>query len=313
MENLAYLQTVLALESLLEGLDSPEAGLMNSGERVNGQSLSGSGYRYRLAIALSLSLVSLMEGALASPGIPRNGLGRGDSGPFVTCVQQMLKATGYFHGPVSGFYGPMTEQAVLKWELESAGVGDGAINASTIAQIGCYQGQRPQQPRPSSPNPNANPSTGDRPTYDNGRGALRRGDRGAQVVQLQQELIAAGYFEGPVTGYYGALTQDAVMHLQQDYHIPIDGVAGPKTRLKLAKTAEPVVLFEETLRRGSQGSTVVSLQENLRNLGYYTAPITGYYGQLTQEAVMEFQRDRRIHADGIAGPETLQSILVSLY
>ncbi|MCT7982434.1 peptidoglycan-binding protein [Laspinema sp. A4] len=312
MENLAYLQAVLALESVLEGLELHEPGLLNSGERVKGQRLSGPGYRYQLTIALSLSLFSLIQGPVASYVIPPQGLGRGDSGPLVTCVQQMLKATGYFHGPVSGFYGPMTEQAVLKWELESAGVGDGAINASTIAQMGCYQGQRPQTPRPASPNTNANPMTGDRTLYDYGRGALQPGDRGGQVAQLQQELIAAGYFTGPVTGYYGTLTEDAVMHVQQDYHIPINGVAGPKTRLKLAKTPDPVTLTTETLRRGSQGSGVASLQENLRNLGYYTGPISGYYGQLTEAAVMELQRDRRLHADGIAGPET-QSILVALY
>jgi peptidoglycan hydrolase-like protein with peptidoglycan-binding domain len=305
MENLAYLQAVLALESVETKSESP----LHLGFNVKNCVSSD---RYRVTIALSLSLFSLMQEAVASQMIPPQGLGRGDSGPLVTCVQQMLKATGYFHGPVSGFYGPMTEQAVLTWELESAGVGDGAINASTIAQIGCYQGQKPLTPRPASPNPNGTPLTGDRPLYDYGRGALQRGDRGAQVVQLQQELIAAGYFQGPATGYYGALTEDAVMHLQQDYHIPINGVAGPRTRLKLAKTPDSVTLAGETLRRGSQGSAVVSLQANLRNLGYYTGPISGYYGQLTEAAVIALQRDRLIHADGIAGPQT-QSILVALY
>ncbi|MCT7968239.1 peptidoglycan-binding protein [Laspinema sp. D1] len=305
MENLAYLQAVLALESVEAIRESPLHFGLNVKDCVSFD-------RYRLTIALSLSLFSLMQEAVASHVIPSNGLGRGDSGPLVTCVQQMLKATGYFHGPVSGFYGPMTEQAVLKWELESAGVGDGAINALTIAQIGCYQGQKPLTPRPASPNTNMTPGTGDRPIYNHGSGALRRGDRGEQVVQLQQELIAAGYFKGPVTGYYGTLTEDAVMHLQQDYHIPIDGVASPQTRLKLAKTPDPVTLAGETLRPGSQGSAVVALQENLRNLGYYVGPITGYYGQLTEAAVMELQRDRGIHADGIAGSQT-QSILVALY
>ncbi len=304
MENLAYLQAVLALESV----EVIRLGPLHFGFNVKD---CVSYDRYRLTIALSLSLFSLMQGPVASHVIPPQGLGRGDSGPLVTCVQQMLKATGYFHGPVSGFYGPMTEQAVLQWELESAGVGDGAITALTIAQIDCYQGQIPQTPRPPSPNAHATPQMGDRPLYDYGRGALQRGDRGEQVVQLQQQLIAAGYFKGPVTGYYGALTEGAVMHLQQDYHIPIDGVASTKTLLKLAKTPDPVTLSGETLRPGSQGSAVVALQENLRNLGYYIGPITGYYGQLTEAAVMELQRDRLIHADGIAGPQT-QSILVSL-
>ena len=30
------------------------------------------------------------------------------------------------------------------------------------------------------------------------------GDRGSQVVELQQALRALGYFSGPVTGYYGS-------------------------------------------------------------------------------------------------------------
>ncbi len=312
MENLAYLQAVLALESVWGGLESHQPQLGNSGERVKGQSLSGPGYRYRLTIALSLSLLSLVQGAVALAFIPATGLGRGDSGPLVTCVQQMLKATGYFHGPVSGFYGPMTEQAVLKWELESAGVGDGAINASTIAQIDCYQGQISRTPGPALPNPQGTPKRGDHPTDHPGTGTVRLGDRGEQVVQLQQKLVAAGYFKGPITGYYGAGTQDAVMHFQQDHHIPIDGVATPETLLQLAKRPGPSSFSPQTLRRGSQGSNVVYLQENLRNLGYYTGPVTGYYGQLTQDAVMALQCDRLIPADGIAGPQT-QSILVSLY
>lgn len=304
MENLAYLQTVLALESVEAIRSSPLHLGLNVKDCISSD-------RYRLAIALNLSLFSLMQTAVASQFIPATGVGRGDSGPLVTCVQQMLKATGYFHGPVSGFYGPMTEQAVLKWELESAGVGDGAITATTLVQMNCVPAQRPSTP-PASPNPNATPRGGDRPHYNTRSSGLRRGDRGAQVVQLQQQLIAAGYFNGPVTGYYGALTEEAVMQLQQDYHIPIDGVASAHVWLKLAQKPDSVILSAETLRPGSQGSAVVALQENLRNLGYYTGPITGYYGQLTEGAVKELQLDRRIHADGIAGPQT-QSILVALY
>ncbi|MGL5196272.1 MAG: peptidoglycan-binding domain-containing protein, partial [Chroococcales cyanobacterium] len=144
MENLAYLQMVLALESVEAIRESPLQITIRESPLHLGFNVKNcvSSDRYRLTIALSLSLFSLMQqGPVASQVIPPQGLGRGDSGPLVICVQQMLRATGYFHGPVSGFYGPMTEQAVLTWELESAGVGDGAITATTLMQMDCVQGQ----------------------------------------------------------------------------------------------------------------------------------------------------------------------------
>jgi len=49
--------------------------------------------------------------------------------------------------------------------------------------------------------------------------------------------------------------------------------------------------FTSYLYLGSSGEEVRQLQLKLKSLGYYTYPqITGYFGSITQEAVVKFQK-----------------------
>lgn len=284
MENIAYLQAAIALDSRSPHFPSPAVKFSNL---FRGLKMSGVACTRWIAIAASLSILAITSEAIA--------LGIGDSGEAVRCLQQTLAKTGYFHGPITGYYGSMTKNAVLHWEKDSAGIGDGAVQPTTVAQLQCYTPQPDRSDRPSE-------------TY------LSRGDRSSAVTQLQQQLTTAGYYQGPITGYYGSLTQAAVMRVQRDFGLPVDGVAGANTLFALAEIPEPASFptYNTILRRGSSGAEVVYLQEDLRNLGYYSGPVTGYYGQLTQEAVMKLQRDRGLRADGVAGPQT-QRMLIALY
>ncbi|MGB3507835.1 MAG: peptidoglycan-binding protein [Microcoleaceae cyanobacterium] len=58
------------------------------------------------------------------------------------------------------------------------------------------------------------------------------------------------------------------------------------------------------LRRGDSAPTVAALQRKLRELGYFTANITSYYGPITQKAVREYQQDNGIPATGRVEPTT---------
>ncbi|WP_026478505.1 cell wall hydrolase [Alkaliphilus transvaalensis] len=64
------------------------------------------------------------------------------------------------------------------------------------------------------------------------------------------------------------------------------------------------VPFTRTLMFGSRGSDVSRLQQELKNRGYFNHSVTGYYGQITERAVINFQIASRIRIDGIAGPQT---------
>ncbi|MEG3872419.1 peptidoglycan-binding protein [Microcoleus sp. Z1_B5] len=59
--------------------------------------------------------------------------------------------------------------------------------------------------------------------------AIKKGDSGPEVAQLQKTLQNAGYFRGKATGFYGALTQAAVKKFQAENNLKVDGIVGPKT------------------------------------------------------------------------------------
>ena len=60
-----------------------------------------------------------------------------------------------------------------------------------------------------------------------------------------------------------------------------------------------------TMSLSSRGDDVTALQNKLLSLGYLDYPnATGYYGTLTKTAVIRFQNNNGLAADGIAGPLT---------
>lgn len=62
-----------------------------------------------------------------------------------------------------------------------------------------------------------------------------------------------------------------------------------------------------TLREGMHGVNVLSLQDDLKKLGYYINA-DSFFGTLTSAQVRKFQKANGLIADGIAGPLTLQKI-----
>jgi peptidoglycan hydrolase-like protein with peptidoglycan-binding domain len=62
---------------------------------------------------------------------------------------------------------------------------------------------------------------------------LTLGYQDAQVTALQQRLTALGVYSGPVTGYYGALTEQAVIKYQAAHGLSQTGAVGPATRTAL--------------------------------------------------------------------------------
>ncbi|WP_260989831.1 cell wall hydrolase [Paenibacillus xylanexedens] len=64
----------------------------------------------------------------------------------------------------------------------------------------------------------------------------------------------------------------------------------------------------QKLEQGIRSEHVVQLQEQLNELGYFDAGVTGYYGTITKSAVREFQQAQGLSADGVAGPVTLNRL-----
>ena len=61
-------------------------------------------------------------------------------------------------------------------------------------------------------------------------------------------------------------------------------------------------------RPGDKGDNVKKLQRCLVACGYYPGGLDGIYGKLTKNAVSQFQRDKKLSVDGIAGKKTLATM-----
>ncbi|WP_217167520.1 peptidoglycan-binding protein [Streptomyces sp. AC512_CC834] len=84
-------------------------------------------------------------------------------------------------------------------------------------------------------------SEDDDPDRDGGP-TLRRGDRGSEVVELQQRLRDAEFYYGDIDGDYDRQVEESVRHYQWRWGIYSDelGVYGPDTRRRLeSETPEP--------------------------------------------------------------------------
>lgn len=65
----------------------------------------------------------------------------------------------------------------------------------------------------------------------------------------------------------------------------------------------------QTLSRlGSRGEEVRQIQTKLKGLGYYNSTVDGIYGTRTRDAVISFQKNKGLVADGIAGAKTLSAL-----
>ena len=62
------------------------------------------------------------------------------------------------------------------------------------------------------------------------------------------------------------------------------------------------------LKDGSTGQAVKTLQQRLKDLGYYTGSVDGSFGKGTTQAVKEFQQANGLNADGVAGANTLNKV-----
>lgn len=149
-------------------------------------------------------------------------------------------------------------------------------------------------------------------------GALKAGDKGDDVLQLQQRLSELFLSSGKADGIYGKQTAAAVKEAQRllvaaGYGIEETGIANNETlRLLYDPEAEHSL---RTLRPGSRGKRVTALQNRLLELKLLDGSADGAYGRLTAEAVMQFQlivaqaTNVAVSADGVATPEVYEQIM----
>lgn len=85
--------------------------------------------------------------------------------------------------------------------------------------------------------------------------------------------------------------------------ITLTGIVQPATLTVMGQQLSLVPIVH-ALSLGMQGSEVSSLQNMLAKIGLFTGNITGYFGKVTQAAVMAFQNADHLAPVGTVGPQT---------
>lgn len=338
MEVLGYLHSAVAFESPLE-IQINHTPLNREGRsplrpQASCQWLSKPSL-YLSALICSLSIV--VGTAPHASALMRYG----NTGRDVTQLQQELAAIGFFNGPVTGYYGPMTQEAVIQFQRAKGLAVDGIAGPNTLAAL---QRTTPGYQVAATNQGAIAPALSTVPKTVPSTVGLAMGATGPDVIQLQTLLRRLGFFTEQVTGYYGVVTQAAVTQFQRAYGLPATGVANASTLATLnrvvvsfptnaavivptAQTVPPVTQSapqnvsrppatppsplpstDQVFYRGDSGAEVLQLQQALTRAGIYQGPITGYYGALTEEAVFEFQRLNDITPNGVTGPVTWQAL-----
>lgn len=127
------------------------------------------------------------------------------------------------------------------------------------------------------------------------------GDRGPAVSTLQCVLNDAGFGPVVVDGWYGPQTRAAVLRIASGTEGPVDtsGRVGRALWTGIISAA----LTDRTLRNGSTGADVLTLQRALRAQGC-TIAVDGRFGPQTVGVVKNFQRATDNVPDGVVGEVT---------
>ncbi len=70
-------------------------------------------------------------------------------------------------------------------------------------------------------------------------------------------------------------------------------------------------VYTAVISQGDRGNTVKTIQQKLKNWGYYKGSVDGIFGKQTLEAVKYFQRRNGLVVDGKVGPKTLAAMGIS--
>jgi N-acetylmuramoyl-L-alanine amidase len=132
-----------------------------------------------------------------------------------------------------------------------------------------------------------------------------RDDRGEPIRDIQGRLSALGFsVSGDSRGVFGENTERAVAAFQRQKGLDGDGIVGPDTWRALVdaghRLGDRLLYHRVPMMRGDD---VADLQSRLNALGFDAGRVDGIFGPDTQRALLDFQANRGMGEDGIAGTE----------
>ncbi|MBQ9120509.1 MAG: peptidoglycan-binding protein [Lachnospiraceae bacterium] len=155
----------------------------------------------------------------------------------------------------------------------------------------------------ATPEPTATPT----PTEEPAPKFYSEGVVHSSVADIQQRLMDLGFMDySEPTDYYGSITVQAVKLFQRQNELKQDGIIGPETlEMLLSEDAKTYLA-----KQGMRGDDIKRIQQRLYEMGYLAKEeyVTGYFGDVTESAVKELQKNNGLDADGKVGSMTMEML-----
>lgn len=132
----------------------------------------------------------------------------------------------------------------------------------------------------------------------------------ALITALQRELDQRGYDAGGDTGIMTPKTHHAIVAYQKDHGLRATGEPSNDLlrRVVLGETLDELAESATPASVSMPHAMIKSVQKVLADLGYAPGPIDGVMGGQTKQAIIAFQRDRRMAQTGRISPKLLQEM-----
>lgn len=129
-------------------------------------------------------------------------------------------------------------------------------------------------------------------------------DKDVSAIQLRLMELSYMDYDEP-TELYGPYTEDAVMRFERTNGLPVDGLLTmSEYNLLMSDNAAPYQVM-----LGVSGTDIKELQTRLIDLGYLEeGNVTGYFGDVTEQAVQKFQERNHLGVDGMVGESTYEAL-----
>ena len=136
----------------------------------------------------------------------------------------------------------------------------------------------------------------------------------SSIYAFTADRAYSNYYKGSSTAYLlpedSIYAGDAYAYIQpngatRQASIPCNGYS---TYPIADPTAGYLPIAPNSLQFGDSSDQVRSLQDLLRNAGYFSRASTGYFGSTTESAVIAFQQDYGLMVDGVAGSQTIAAL-----
>jgi hypothetical protein len=189
-------------------------------------------------------------GILATAAVGALALGPTGSGePLsgVAALQVALRSRGLYPAAIDGLLGPKTMRAVRAFQRKKHLLVDGIPGPQTRAALGRYS------------------------RYRLGGRVVVPGDSGWDVSEAQFLLRIHGFKPGPLDGFMGARSEEAVRRFQRATGLHVDGVIGPATTASLdtRRPEGPSGLSRRAGRRASHAGRLVIVRRDVHRLYFY--------------------------------------------